>query len=153
GDRGLTGRGRPGPKGFQGEKGSQFYSPEEVRTMILTTLQVFVDTNPTHMSDIKEIAKRIEVVLPKGADGIPGTPGPAGPKGEEGRQGPTGPPGYPGSPGPVGEPGESGPPGRDGQPGPKGEAGPPGPVILANGTLIEVKGQKGDKGLDGEKGL
>ncbi|XP_042238508.1 collagen alpha-1(XI) chain-like isoform X2 [Homarus americanus] len=153
GDIGPKGHGLPGLKGDQGDKGNQFYSPEEVRTMVLTSIQGFVNTNPTHMTSLREIAKRIEVVLPKGQDGIPGAPGTAGPKGEEGRQGPRGSIGYPGSPGPVGEPGEAGPTGRVGGRGPKGESGSPGPVLIANGTIIEVKGQKGDPGLNGEPGL
>lgn len=54
GDQGPRGHGLPGPKGVPGEKGSQFYSQEEVRTMVLSTLKVYVDTNPTERTNLED---------------------------------------------------------------------------------------------------
>lgn len=50
----MIGPGIPGPKGQKGEKGSQYYSEEKMRTMMLTTLQVYVDTKPTKMTNLEE---------------------------------------------------------------------------------------------------
>ncbi|KAK3876831.1 hypothetical protein Pcinc_018405 [Petrolisthes cinctipes] len=155
GMRGLIGPGIPGPSGTKGDKGSRFYSEEQMRTMMLTTLQVYVDTKPTKMTNLEEIAKKIELVMPRGEDGVPGTPGQPGPKGEEGSPGPKGMPGYPGSRGYRGERGERGSRGREGPKGPKGEPSSPGTLKMFNGTVIEIKGQKGEggeKGHSGERG-
>lgn len=44
----------PGPKGDQGEKGSQYYSQEELRALVLTTLKVEMHTNQTARTNLKD---------------------------------------------------------------------------------------------------
>ncbi|XP_018027671.1 collagen alpha-1(XVIII) chain [Hyalella azteca] len=152
GDPGPTGVGRPGPRGPKGIKGSQFYSPEEVNAMVMSTIQRFTDMTPEGPQQLRDVSKKVEVFLPKGEPGEPGMPGLMGLKGEEGPMGPIGPQGPTGNMGPRGEPGSSGEAGEPGDKGAKGETGPPGPVSFSNGTVVVIKGQKGDAGGDGEAG-
>lgn len=59
----------PGPKGVPGEKGGQFYSQEEVRTLVLSTLKVYVDTNPTERTNLENREYRREGGKKSGCEG------------------------------------------------------------------------------------
>ena len=54
GDPGPTGTGRPGARGPPGVKGAQFYSNEEVNSIVVSTLQRFIETEKGGLDKLKE---------------------------------------------------------------------------------------------------
>lgn len=66
---------------------------------------------------------KLNLMLPRGAEGPTGPSGPTGPAGPKGDRGERGPQGLTGAAGPQGERGATGPAGPQGEPGPQGPAG------------------------------
>ena len=165
GDTGATGP--QGPRGLQGETGPKGATGATGQNGATFTPTVSSDgiiswkndkglTNPTS----------INIKGPKGDQGI------QGPKGNTGERGLTGPQGPQGPKGDTGATGPQGPRGLQGETGPKGATGATGqngatftPTVssdgiiswkndkgLTNPTSINIKGPKGDQGIQGPKG-
>ena len=108
---------------------------------------------------MRDMANRLDSVIPRssqgpagprgatGERGPAGPPGPAGSQGEQGPPGPAGPRGSNGPAGPRGATGERGPAGPPGPAGSQGEQGPPGPAGPRGSN-----GPAGPRGATGERG-